>query len=394
KKAQKEKPFHFTGMSDVKSKWEHGEQNNKDVRREERKQEIQSIRDRLFMGKQGKMKEAYQQAVMESESCTNIRKAMSPPPAEACDTRSLKEKFEKGEAFDEKKRENKDAEDMSVFDSGISKKSRSIFLELDANAAKAPQVSPVSPPKTGNEVKKAREGFMARQASEDTVRSSEQVDDVKVETSDIQQRFKFFETYKQPEQKRKVFRITPPREGQLKAESPEREVYRDPEIVRAEEQVEDSIIAQETHTATKVLNKFRQMEENMYREPMNLGPKPLKRFTPPPEPTKQESNSEGEDSGSEEESESMEEVDHSKMQDADLLEAQKAARARQLRAKFEKWEAKEIKREQQQVNIIEEIGDEQAQIESTKALRARFESLKDSQNPVKSAPRVKVNRFV
>lgn len=49
KKAQKEKPFHFTGMSDVKSKWEHGEQNSKDVRREERKQEIQSIRDRLFM---------------------------------------------------------------------------------------------------------------------------------------------------------------------------------------------------------------------------------------------------------------------------------------------------------------------------------------------------------
>lgn len=49
KKAQKEKPFHFTGMSDVKSKWEHGEQNSKDARREERKQEIQSIRDRLFM---------------------------------------------------------------------------------------------------------------------------------------------------------------------------------------------------------------------------------------------------------------------------------------------------------------------------------------------------------
>lgn len=49
KRAQREKPFHFTGMSDVKNKWEHGEQNGRDERREERKQEIQNIRNRLFM---------------------------------------------------------------------------------------------------------------------------------------------------------------------------------------------------------------------------------------------------------------------------------------------------------------------------------------------------------
>lgn len=51
KRAQKEKPFHFTQMNDVKSKWENVDQNNKDERREERKQEIQSIRNRLFMVK-------------------------------------------------------------------------------------------------------------------------------------------------------------------------------------------------------------------------------------------------------------------------------------------------------------------------------------------------------
>lgn len=153
----------------------------------------------------------------------------------------------------------------------------------------------------------------------------------------------------------------------LQTDSPDREVYRDPDIVRAEEQIEDSIIAQETHTTTKVLNKFRQMEENLHREPLNLGPKPLKRFTPPPEPARPESGSEADGSESEEDSEPLEEVDQSKLQDADLLEAQKAARARQLRAKFEKWEAKEIKREQQQVNIIEDMGEDQSQVESTKA---------------------------
>lgn len=54
---------------------------------------------------------------------------------------------------------------------------------------------------------------MAKTASEDTVKSSEVVEDViEVKTADIQQRFKFFETYKEPEKERKQFRITPPRD--------------------------------------------------------------------------------------------------------------------------------------------------------------------------------------
>jgi hypothetical protein len=207
KKVQKEKPFHFTGMSDVKSRWEQGEQHSsRDERREERKQEIQSIRNRLFMGKQGKMKEAYQQAVMESESCVNLRKE----PIEICDTKSLKERFEKGELVNEHEAKEKDAEDTEVFESEISKKSRSLFLELDANASKAPQLTPISTPKI--DVKKVRE-----------------------------------------------------------APTPDRDVYRDPEIVRSEELVEDSVIAKETHTATKMLNKFRQMEENLTKEPQPSG---------------------------------------------------------------------------------------------------------------------------
>lgn len=60
---------------------------------------------------------------------------------------------------------------------------------------------------------------MARQAADEVVKASEQVDDVTVRTADIQERFKFFETYKEPEQKKKEFRITPPREGQVKVNS-------------------------------------------------------------------------------------------------------------------------------------------------------------------------------
>ena len=57
---------------------------------------------------------------------------------------------------------------------------------------------------------------MGRQTSEDVVKASEQIDDIRIQTADIQQRFKFFETYKEPEKARKEFRITPPRDGQVK----------------------------------------------------------------------------------------------------------------------------------------------------------------------------------
>lgn len=49
------------------------------------------------------------------------------------------------------------------------------------------------------------------------------------------------------------------------------------------------------------------------------------------------------------------------------FQAQKAARAKQLRAKFEKWEAQEIRREQTNtVNIVEEYGDE-SQVETARS---------------------------
>lgn len=55
-------------MNDIRTLFEKGHGIKKEERREERKQEIQNIRSRLFMGKQARIKEMYQQAVAESES--------------------------------------------------------------------------------------------------------------------------------------------------------------------------------------------------------------------------------------------------------------------------------------------------------------------------------------
>lgn len=70
KEAQRERPVCLANMDDIKSKFESGHSQSKEERREERKQEIQNIRSRLFMGKQARIKEMYQQAVADSEQCT------------------------------------------------------------------------------------------------------------------------------------------------------------------------------------------------------------------------------------------------------------------------------------------------------------------------------------
>ncbi|XP_037942332.1 LIM domain and actin-binding protein 1-like [Teleopsis dalmanni] len=59
-------------LSALKKNFESGSKLSKEERREERKQEIQNIRSRLFMGKQARIKEMYQQAVAESEKGNGV----------------------------------------------------------------------------------------------------------------------------------------------------------------------------------------------------------------------------------------------------------------------------------------------------------------------------------
>lgn len=77
KEAQRERPVCLANMNDIKSKFESGHSHSREERREERKQEIQNIRSRLFMGKQAKIKEMYQQAIADSEHCKFISQKLS-----------------------------------------------------------------------------------------------------------------------------------------------------------------------------------------------------------------------------------------------------------------------------------------------------------------------------
>ncbi|XP_066598477.1 uncharacterized protein [Prorops nasuta] len=410
KRTTRERPISFSKMDDIKNRWETtSQQGRRETQREARKEEIAGIRSRLFMGKQGKMKEMYQQAVAGSERVTKINAAEE--IQHTTNARSIKERFERGEpiAATDDETDNKpkpEKADEEVIAAGISRKSRSLFLELDASAAKTGRpVTPVNPKTPVDAPRRARDAFMGRQVSDDVVRSSDQTEEVHVETSDISNKFKFFETYKEPEKQRKQFRITPPRDGQVKMDSPEREIYRDPGVVRAEDRVSEVV---HTDTARKMLSIFRQMEEKATKEDLPDGPKPLKRFTPPPEDKfakatasdteddeDEEEESGGEDSGDDRDPNYVRASD--KVEDEFLKQAQNAARAKTLRAKFEHWEETDGKVSNHNVAEMEiaqgSTGD-QSSIESASSLRKRFESLGSQNSESPRTPKVKVNRFV
>jgi hypothetical protein len=119
KRAQKEKPMSFKEMYDIKSKFESGQLMSKEERREERKQELQNIRSRLFMGKQAKIKEMYQQAVADSEQ--TITSSSKKSDVDIGDkAKSIKEMFEKGEIYDENDMiKTLKEEEMAVFEKGL-----------------------------------------------------------------------------------------------------------------------------------------------------------------------------------------------------------------------------------------------------------------------------------
>ncbi|KAL1456417.1 hypothetical protein WDU94_001148 [Cyamophila willieti] len=186
-----------------------------------------------------------------------------------------------------------------------------------------------------------------------------------------------------------------------KGDSPDREVFRDPSIVRADEPVEDdSQVVVKSATASKMLSMFRQMEQEATKEVVPDGPKPLKRFTPPPDYKGHtgDTASEEEESSEEEEEEEESEPEQQgadmarasyKVEDEFLKQAANAARAKALAAKFENWEPEK----QSGNNAISMLDSEQASLDSTKSLTARFESLNSTEVQTEK-PKPRVNRFV
>ncbi|CAH1643959.1 unnamed protein product [Spodoptera littoralis] len=394
--ANREQPVSFCNMSEIVGKFETGQHSSSD-RHRERKQEIQNIRSRLFMGKQAKIKEMYEQSVLQSEQgVTSADKIARELDLNAEKARAIKQRFENGEVFNDENQppKNREIDDRALFNEGIGKKSRSIFLELDANAKSMPPTSP--PP---GEVPKRKEiPFIPK----DVVRAADKMEDVKIETSDISDRFKFFETYK-PKSERKEFRMTPPRQTQ-RAKSPSPEIYHEPSVVRSEEGAADAGVAAARHTARRMIHVFRQLEHQQNKPDDAHGPKPLKRFTPPPPG---ENNHHGDTSSEEYSSEEYEEEDsederrrvylEARQRDEALKQAQQLARTKSFRDRFENWSESEPQRSPSTVVIQRQPENDEegeSQLETAKSLRQKFESMNVTQSNVTKTFVPKVNRFV
>lgn len=129
KRAQRERPLSFANMSEVRSRFEAGAEQQRDERREECKQELQNIRSRLFRGQQAKIKERYQQAVEKSDQGMRSADRRAATDAElggevAEKTRSIKDRFEKGCAYGAEEGEEgahaggPQEDEMAVFEQG------------------------------------------------------------------------------------------------------------------------------------------------------------------------------------------------------------------------------------------------------------------------------------
>lgn len=118
KRTQRERPVGLgNAMNDIKTKFEKGHIMSKEERREERKQEIQNIRSRLFMGKQARIKEMYQQAVADSEQAiTSVGKKSEIDIGDKA--RNLKQRFETGELFRDRQGSDNENENGSGGRSG------------------------------------------------------------------------------------------------------------------------------------------------------------------------------------------------------------------------------------------------------------------------------------
>ncbi|KAK2727064.1 hypothetical protein QYM36_007799, partial [Artemia franciscana] len=381
---KRERPQSFAAMGDVKQKFSEGCFANESAQRreefeKEKKEELIKLRARLCAvgeesekGRQARLKEMYEDSVKDSE--TNIKRTVDTDLGiSAQNARLLKEQFEKGNCESDIKHRTFGEEDLSMLEVATAKESRSLFKELDANAGK----TEVTLRRSQSQMipgEHRRSLFLQSQISNEVVRSSDVIEDVTVETHDIASRFKFFETFKQREQEEKKehkrFKITPPRELQPIQEPQDQEVYRDPTVIRADDKIQDEL---PKDTTRKALSIFKQMEIEAAQQELASGPKPLKRFTPPPEYA-----------GG----------------DSENTPTNERAIAKNLRNKFERWEA-EVEKEnrlnhsQSHLSLYEEEGIEHS-LESTRDIKARFEALNNQPTTpvIEQKSRTKVHRFV
>lgn len=322
---------HCADLDDLKKKFEG---NNAEVerreRQEERREEIKRIRSRLFMGKQAKIKEQYQQAVIDSEfvpnaannaetrKMANLKEKMQQlgecdEPAvnttkqkllemksenqmeleelrkqKQRDNLEIKSKFESGIEKSPSYRGGDDPELMAqMVDKGIARMSRNIFMEIDKQAAQQPgQRSPLLMQAPPSSLRRSASQLSTPQTPTDVVNKEggeESEEAVLIDTKDLQKKFEFFEKYQEQDRSPKKTNINVSR---FKDTSAVKEMFENNQMQDSQRRIADTtdetVVA--VDTTKRMLNLFRDIESGAAANKFQGdGPRPLKAFTPPPD---------------------------------------------------------------------------------------------------------------
>ena len=306
RESKRKEKIPFTDLSSLKSQWETGsvaasghsdhERSNQDEKREE----LFKLRERICLGRSASMRQVYEKACNVSKVPLSSR-SESLHFESSVKANSLKEKFEKGEIDNTDDRlgrlRKEKEEDLSVVAEAetAAREAKNKFKQMDASLHKngSKNFYPLQP--SSSTVNAAGTNGHHRfnnftnyiNSSAEVVKCNVPKEEVtSIETSKLQERFKFFECYKEKKENRK-FRMTPPREmnaDETDYSSPKVEIKPDPNVIRSFDMSEE---IPKIETTSKMLNKFKQLENQAINgQTPQSSPKPLKRITPPREFTK------------------------------------------------------------------------------------------------------------
>lgn len=278
---KKEVAVPFTGLSSLKSQWESGSVavdnddglTSKDVKAET-KEELYKIRQRICLGRSASMRQVYEKGVPSENGHNGSCRSDTVVIGSRLKAVFIKEKFEKGEIENEQdekrmagmKREK--LEDLSVVTESetAAREAKSLFKQMDIaskNVVNGNAVRNGSSPHHGYRNGLSRSSttgsFRSNPVSpvieaNDIVRpeAAGAKEEVVIEESHLQERYKFFEDFKENAKEPKRFEMTPPRDASVVKEdspAPLENGHRDPNVIRSSDVVDD---IPKTDTAKKV----------------------------------------------------------------------------------------------------------------------------------------------
>ncbi|XP_074601037.1 uncharacterized protein LOC141855049 isoform X5 [Brevipalpus obovatus] len=405
----------FAGLSSLRSQWESGtvpkgeNPSDEPIQDDDTKTELYKLRQKICLGRSASMRQMYEKGCVGSPSVSPAPRAPESLNIESSGkATSLKEKFESGQIDNETEeerlerlRKEKEEDLKFAMETDTAREAKNMFKQLDASLVKSGNNSSISPAhhslNQNSNASAVNRPNRFTHNSEPLFRPAEVVkcsdpkvkEEVVIQTKDLQERYKFFESYQEKEEEHAKKRLISSPSHDLgdsvdATAEPRVEILPNANIIRQDDFCEE---IPKIDTTAKMLNKFKQLESqaSLDHTPPS-GPKPLKRITPPREFTRDVI-------------ESQPSIDRdpnivrSSYKTEDVIPVEPEL-ARSLTAKFENWNSFDVEKENRKNSTTEE-GEELPQVNITKNLRAKYEAIQDEYiKPTEKPVKPKVNRFV